>query len=180
MHSTDWYMLSRNGRPPKPWEDCLKESFFLNPGDTIHVAAHFSDHTGKFVIHCHMLDHEDHGLMGQFKVVRSPALQPASDEVARRRRGEISASAGTFAFGLPSSGGVRGRALEFTPRAPDGEQLVRLDVAVNGKDRHSLRGAALRRGVRIGLEPDGLTRVTLVGRTADERLLGATRDYAAG
>ncbi len=85
MHSTDWYMLSRNGRPPKPWEDCLKETFFLNPHDTILVAAHFSDYPGKFVIHCHMLDHEDHGLMAQFQVVPTQAMQPANDEVAKRR-----------------------------------------------------------------------------------------------
>jgi FtsP/CotA-like multicopper oxidase with cupredoxin domain len=62
-------MLSRNGQSPPPWEDCLKESFFLDPGDTIRVAAHFTDFTGKYVIHCHMLDHEDHGLMAQFKIV---------------------------------------------------------------------------------------------------------------
>jgi FtsP/CotA-like multicopper oxidase with cupredoxin domain len=177
MHSTDWYMLSRNGRPPKPWEDCLKESFFVDPGDTIHVAAHFSDHTGKFVIHCHMLEHEDHGLMGQFKVVGSSARQPASDEVARRRRGEIPAIPGAFAFGLPSADEVRGGTLEFTPRPPRGNRLTRLDIAVNGRELRSLRGDALGRPVRLGLERGALTRVTLVGRTADGRLLGATRDY---
>ena len=69
IHATDWYMLSRNGRRPKPWEECLKETFLLNPRDRVVVAGHFSDHTGKFVIHCHMLDHEDHGLMTQFEVV---------------------------------------------------------------------------------------------------------------
>jgi FtsP/CotA-like multicopper oxidase with cupredoxin domain len=69
MHSTDWYLLSRNGKAPPPWEDCLKESFFIKPQEKIHVAAHFSDFTGKYVIHCHMLDHEDHGLMGQFEIV---------------------------------------------------------------------------------------------------------------
>ncbi len=32
MHMTDWYLLSRNGKPPPPWEDCLKETFFaLSP-----------------------------------------------------------------------------------------------------------------------------------------------------
>jgi spore coat protein A len=69
MHHTDWYLLSRNGRKPPPWEDCLKESFFLFPRESILVAGHFVDYTGKFVIHCHMLDHEDHGLMAQFEVV---------------------------------------------------------------------------------------------------------------
>jgi spore coat protein A len=71
LHHSDWYLLSRDGRRPPPWEDCLKDTFFVFPGERISVAGHFSDHTGKFVIHCHMFDHEDHGLMGQFEVVRS-------------------------------------------------------------------------------------------------------------
>jgi FtsP/CotA-like multicopper oxidase with cupredoxin domain len=70
MHLTDWYLLARNGKPPPPWEDCLKETFFLFPHERILVAGHLADHTGKFVVHCHMLDHEDHGLMSQFQVVR--------------------------------------------------------------------------------------------------------------
>jgi spore coat protein A len=70
LHHTDWYLLSRNGRKPPPWEDCLKETFFLYPRERILLAGHFADYTGKFVIHCHMLDHEDHGLMAQFEVVK--------------------------------------------------------------------------------------------------------------
>jgi FtsP/CotA-like multicopper oxidase with cupredoxin domain len=69
MHHADWYMLSRNGKRPPPWENALKETFFLDPGDKVVVAGHFSDFTGKYAIHCHMLDHEDHGLMSQFEVV---------------------------------------------------------------------------------------------------------------
>jgi spore coat protein A, manganese oxidase len=69
MHHTDWYLLARDGKPAPPWEDCLKETFFVHPGERILVAGHFSDYTGKFLIHCHMLDHEDHGLMTQFEVV---------------------------------------------------------------------------------------------------------------
>ena len=73
LHHTDWYMLSRNGKQPPPWERCLKETFFLDPGERVVVAGHFSDFTGKYVIHCHMLDHEDHGLMSQFEVVAPPS-----------------------------------------------------------------------------------------------------------
>jgi FtsP/CotA-like multicopper oxidase with cupredoxin domain len=78
MHHTDWYLLARDDKPPPPWEDCLKETFFVYPGERILVAGHFSDYTGKFVIHCHMLDHEDHGLMTQFEVVR-PRKGPGDD-----------------------------------------------------------------------------------------------------
>jgi spore coat protein A len=73
IHSNDWYMLERKYKgvvsEPRPYEECLKETFFLRPKESVVVAGHFSDHLGKFVVHCHMLDHEDHGLMSQFEVV---------------------------------------------------------------------------------------------------------------
>ncbi|HET8813745.1 MAG TPA: multicopper oxidase family protein [Solirubrobacterales bacterium] len=71
IHHTDWYLLERNGQPPPPWEDCLKETFFVFPRERILLAGHFSDYSGKFVLHCHMLDHEDHGFMSQFQVMRT-------------------------------------------------------------------------------------------------------------
>lgn len=70
LHHSDWFLLERDGRRPPPWENCLKETFFVYPNEKILLAGHFADYTGKFVIHCHMLDHEDHGLMSQFQVVR--------------------------------------------------------------------------------------------------------------
>ena len=54
---------------PPPTRDCLKETFFLDPLESITIAGKVSDYTGKYVLHCHMLDHEDHGLMSQFEVV---------------------------------------------------------------------------------------------------------------
>jgi spore coat protein A, manganese oxidase len=69
LHHTDWYMLERNGKRPPKHERCLKETFFLDPHDEVVVAGRFSDNPGKFVVHCHMLDHEDHGLMSQFEVL---------------------------------------------------------------------------------------------------------------
>ena len=70
LHHTDWYLLARNGKPPPPWEDCLKDTFFVLPDERLLIAGHLSDYIGKFVVHCHMLDHEDHGLMSQFQVVK--------------------------------------------------------------------------------------------------------------
>jgi FtsP/CotA-like multicopper oxidase with cupredoxin domain len=179
MHHTDWYMLSRNGRRPKPWEHCLKETFFVNPGETILVAGHFSDFTGKYVIHCHMLDHEDHGLMSQFEVVASAARQPAADEVARRRAGLIPRPTEAPTLGLPGRA-TAAEGLDFVPQPPQGESLRRLDVLVNGRLRESLQGEDLLRPVRVPWADGGLTRVTLVGETADGRPLAATRDYSAG
>ncbi len=180
LHHTDWYMLARNGKPPKPWEDCLKETFFVGPGETIRVAGHFSDFPGKFVIHCHMLDHEDHGLMTQFEVVESVARLPAGDEVARRRRGEIPTHSAAPSLGLPETIVPGAAAVEFTPAVPAGERMHRFEVAVNGEDRLSLEGDDVGRPVRLPFAAGGLTRVTAVAHAADGRLLGATRDYRSG
>ncbi|HEY5708381.1 MAG TPA: multicopper oxidase domain-containing protein [Solirubrobacterales bacterium] len=46
------------------------QSAIVNNSAVIVARGRFVDHTGKFVIHCHMLDHEDHGLMGQFEMVK--------------------------------------------------------------------------------------------------------------
>jgi plastocyanin len=69
LHDADWILLSRNGRAPTPGEAGMKETFRLDPGEVAAIAARFSDHLGRFMFHCHMLEHEDHGMMGVFEVV---------------------------------------------------------------------------------------------------------------
>ena len=177
MHHTDWYMLARNGRRPPPWEHCLKETFFVDPGETILVAGHFSDFTGKYVIHCHMLDHEDHGLMTQFEVVASAARQPADDEVARRRAGRVPAPSEAPALGLPDSLPAGTRQLSFAPAPPAGERLAALDVLVDGHERAALGPDRIGRELSLELPGEGPRRVTVIGRTADGRRVAATRDY---
>lgn len=69
IHDVDWKVLSRNGGPPTPGEGGLKETFRLDPGEVVVVAAKLTDHLGHYMIHCHMLQHEDHGMMTAFEVV---------------------------------------------------------------------------------------------------------------
>ena len=65
----------RDGKPPPPWERGLEDTWRLDPGEVVEVAARFTDYTGPFMIHCHMLDHEDHGMMARFDVV--PVTPPS-------------------------------------------------------------------------------------------------------
>jgi len=69
IHDVDWLVLRRNGAPPPAHEAGLKETFRLDPGDQLLVAAKFTDHVGPYMIHCHMLDHEDGGMMATWEVV---------------------------------------------------------------------------------------------------------------
>jgi spore coat protein A len=70
LHEELWRTLQRDGHPPPPWEQGYEDTWRLDPGESVVVAARFTDYTGKFMIHCHMLDHEDDGMMATFKVVR--------------------------------------------------------------------------------------------------------------
>jgi FtsP/CotA-like multicopper oxidase with cupredoxin domain len=70
IHQEQWRTVSRNGERPPPWERALEDTWKLDPGEEVVVAARFTDFTGPFMIHCHMLDHEDHGMMANFKIVR--------------------------------------------------------------------------------------------------------------
>lgn len=83
IHEEQWRTISRNGKPPAPWERGLQDTWRLDPGDTVVVEGTFTDYTGTFMVHCHMLDHEDHGLMAQFTVA-PPAPQRSSSHARRR------------------------------------------------------------------------------------------------
>lgn len=76
LHEEQWQTIKRDGHGPPPWERGLEDTWKLDPGESIVVAARFTDYTGKFMIHCHMLDHEDHGLMAQFEVM--PQASPVA------------------------------------------------------------------------------------------------------
>jgi FtsP/CotA-like multicopper oxidase with cupredoxin domain len=68
LHGVDQLCMSRNGGPCLPYET-MKETWFLDPGETVEVKLKFTDYTGKYVFHCHILEHEDDGMMAQFDVV---------------------------------------------------------------------------------------------------------------
>jgi FtsP/CotA-like multicopper oxidase with cupredoxin domain len=70
LHEELWRTLERDGRRPPPWERGYEDTWKLDPGESVVVAARFTDFTGDFMIHCHMLDHEDDGMMATFKVVK--------------------------------------------------------------------------------------------------------------
>ncbi len=68
VHGTDQLLVSRDGRPPAPYE-AMKESWPLGIGETITVKLKLTDNLGTFMLHCHILEHEDAAMMAQYEVV---------------------------------------------------------------------------------------------------------------
>ena len=57
----------------------------------------FTDHTGQYLVHCHISEHEDDGMMAQFEVV---APVTATQAVSRKVHG----GGGPFDINLPLTG----------------------------------------------------------------------------
>jgi len=62
-----------DGSPIQKHEEGWKDTFQLWPGEWIRVAGQFEGATGEFMYHCHILDHEDDGMMRPF-VVHPPEV----------------------------------------------------------------------------------------------------------
>lgn len=69
IHDIMFQVLDRNGQPPAPQETGWKDTVAVNAGETVRVIARFTDFRGRYVFHCHNLEHEDRAMMGQFEVV---------------------------------------------------------------------------------------------------------------
>jgi spore coat protein A, manganese oxidase len=70
IHEEQWHTIAYDGKKPPPWQRGLEDTWRIDPGESVKVAAKFTDYTGVFMIHCHMLNHEDDGMMAQFAVVK--------------------------------------------------------------------------------------------------------------
>ena len=46
-----------------------KDTIMLTPGLTIHTRTRYQRYIGEYVLHCHILDHEDQGMMANVEVV---------------------------------------------------------------------------------------------------------------
>ena len=72
IHDIQFRVLDRNGRPAGAHEQGLKDTVLVDPGETVRVITQFTDYADPvrpYMYHCHILEHEDAGMMGQFVVV---------------------------------------------------------------------------------------------------------------
>ena len=63
--------LHMNGpkRLPPAGESGWKDTVVVGPSEVVTIIAHFEGFPGKYLYHCHMLEHEDNDMMRPFQVV---------------------------------------------------------------------------------------------------------------
>ena len=69
IHFEEGRILTRNGKPPAPHEAGRKDVYVLAPGDEVRLFIRFREFTGKYMMHCHNLIHEDHAMMIRWDIV---------------------------------------------------------------------------------------------------------------
>ena len=72
IHDVQFYLFDRNGNQPHAGERGRKDVVLIPTGDSVQFITKFEDFTDTMVpymYHCHILMHEDDGMMGQFLVV---------------------------------------------------------------------------------------------------------------
>jgi spore coat protein A len=74
VHQVEFEVLGRgprsggNTRGPDAWEHGTKDTLIALPGEITRIKARF-DIPGRFVWHCHIIDHEDNEMMRPYQVV---------------------------------------------------------------------------------------------------------------
>jgi FtsP/CotA-like multicopper oxidase with cupredoxin domain len=72
LHTNHFQIASVNGTPPpyRAWKDTVLVPF----GQSVRIRIPFRDFGGKTVYHCHILDHEDLGMMGMLAIQDEVAI----------------------------------------------------------------------------------------------------------
>jgi spore coat protein A len=68
VHAAPFQVVSRTGglaRTDRGWKDTVH----LGPAQTVTIAARFDQHPGRYVAHCHNLEHEDMAMMATIEVL---------------------------------------------------------------------------------------------------------------
>jgi len=71
IHDVQFRILDRDGKQPAQNEMGLKDTVLVNSGERVRIITQFenyADSNSAYMFHCHILEHEDAGMMGQFIV----------------------------------------------------------------------------------------------------------------
>ncbi|WP_341320136.1 multicopper oxidase domain-containing protein [Solibacillus sp. FSL H8-0523] len=67
IHGTQFLVISVNGKTPDASMQGYKDTITVQPMDKVRIAVRFPE-KGIYMFHCHILEHEDVGMMGQIEI----------------------------------------------------------------------------------------------------------------
>jgi suppressor of ftsI len=72
VHGATFHVLEVEGREPPPELRGPKDTVYINDGHAVRLVVQFGEYADPeypYMYHCHLLRHEDNGMMGQFVIV---------------------------------------------------------------------------------------------------------------
>ena len=69
IHLIQFQVLDINGVPQDPSKHGWRDVLVAPPNGHMTVIARFEGYTGRYLFHCHNLEHEDLGMMADFEIV---------------------------------------------------------------------------------------------------------------
>lgn len=67
IHGIQFQILTRNGKEPEPEEMGWKDTVYIDSDEEVKLIVKFNN-MGSYMYHCHILEHEEEGMMGQIKI----------------------------------------------------------------------------------------------------------------
>jgi FtsP/CotA-like multicopper oxidase with cupredoxin domain len=67
VHLDSFQVLGRDGRSPGPYDAGWKDTVDVRPAAAVEIVTRFTDYPGRFMLHCHNLEHEDMAMMADFE-----------------------------------------------------------------------------------------------------------------
>jgi FtsP/CotA-like multicopper oxidase with cupredoxin domain len=87
IHGLQFRVLDRSirgiGQPLPALEAGWKDTVLAHPGERVRVIARFNDMSGVYMFHCHVILHENRGMMGTFLVTDAPSADNHGHASAR-------------------------------------------------------------------------------------------------
>jgi spore coat protein A len=69
VHLAPFQVIKRGGRGPGASDLGWKDTVDVRAAEVVEVLVRFTEHKGKYLIHCHNLEHEDMAMMAAFETV---------------------------------------------------------------------------------------------------------------
>ncbi|MEV0411698.1 multicopper oxidase family protein [Streptomyces sp. NPDC050448] len=68
VHLAQFQVIARGGHPAGATDAGWKDTVDVRPYETVEALVRFTGYKGRYMLHCHNLEHEDMAMMGNFQV----------------------------------------------------------------------------------------------------------------
>ena len=69
IHGLQFQIIERSGATLAPTDMGWKDTISLGPSESARIALRFTTYKGRYLFHCHLLEHEDDGMMLNLEVI---------------------------------------------------------------------------------------------------------------